>query len=362
MLKVAINFLFLQAMSFVTALRIPQSHEPHNPPRPHFLDEMIKQDVIREGRKVCVRGTDVGGHSRNTWFTPSDTEHPPATYIPGTTFWWNEWQALGHAPYVISFLGVAHATRVDRVVMQRVVKEDLQKSWESWFSGFFQCVQEAAQSNFTVYLRYATDISHWHPHLQTNVDLTVSPTMCFEHIFQPPYQIGKKWSSTDIRKSFNPEIRNRFLTAVHQHTNAEAQPNGVMVSLRPNGREMSNAMELVAALNGSLKGEPVRFWSQSYDTSFAEQVKLVAESRVLIATHGAFETNLMWLDPGSLFIELRGQYMSEDDEAAQNFEAIADSFGVRLHVVKIQDLRSHRQQHYKLDNDEIGQIIQIANK
>ena len=56
----------------------------------------------------------------------------------------------------------------------------------------------------------------------------------------------------------------------------------------------------MAALNVSLEGEPLRIWKQSYDTPFVEQVKLLAESRVVIATHGAFEFNLIWMQPGNV--------------------------------------------------------------
>eukprot|EP00747_Dinoflagellata_sp_TGD_P119090 gnl/TRDRNA2_/TRDRNA2_172945_c0_seq4.p1 gnl/TRDRNA2_/TRDRNA2_172945_c0~~gnl/TRDRNA2_/TRDRNA2_172945_c0_seq4.p1 ORF type:complete len:318 (-),score=-7.22 gnl/TRDRNA2_/TRDRNA2_172945_c0_seq4:14-937(-) len=289
--------------------------------------------------------------------------HPPANYIPGTTFWWNEIPVIGHVPLVVpSFLGVAHATLLDRVVWERVVPRDSTKCWESWLSGFFQSVQGSSQSNFSVYLRYRQDPKVWHPYLRTGVDLTVSPTMCFDHVFQPPYQIGEKWRPDTLRKSFTPEIRHRFLTVVHQQTRAQTNPHGVLVSLRDKSRNISNAMELVGALNSSLKGEPVRVWWQSYGTSFAEQVKLIAGSRVVIAVHGAFETNIMWLDPRGLWVELRGRYMQTTRrEAAEMYEALADSFGVHLHAVTVNDFREHRQHDFQLHKSEIDQIVQIAS-
>eukprot|EP00747_Dinoflagellata_sp_TGD_P119089 gnl/TRDRNA2_/TRDRNA2_172945_c0_seq3.p1 gnl/TRDRNA2_/TRDRNA2_172945_c0~~gnl/TRDRNA2_/TRDRNA2_172945_c0_seq3.p1 ORF type:complete len:372 (-),score=-1.44 gnl/TRDRNA2_/TRDRNA2_172945_c0_seq3:14-1129(-) len=347
---------FILSVSVVQALRI-QTHEP----KP--LDEMIKDQVIREGRKVCIARHDVGRIPRNTWFTPNDTMHPPANYIPGTTFWWNEIPVIGHVPLVVpSFLGVAHATHVDRVVWQRNFPWFLKLTWKSWFSGFFQSVQESSRSNFTVYLPYQ---NAWHPYLHTDKDLTISPTMCFDHVFQPPYQIGEKWRPDTLRKSFTPEIRHRFLTVVHQQTRAQTNPHGVLVSLRDKSRNISNAMELVGALNSSLKGEPVRVWWQSDHTSFAEQVKLVAGSRIVIAVHGAFETNIMWLDPRGLWVELRGMYMKLGTDglkkAAENYEALADSFGVHLQVVPVDDLRAHRQHGFQLHKSEIDQIVQIAS-
>eukprot|EP00747_Dinoflagellata_sp_TGD_P119087 gnl/TRDRNA2_/TRDRNA2_172945_c0_seq1.p1 gnl/TRDRNA2_/TRDRNA2_172945_c0~~gnl/TRDRNA2_/TRDRNA2_172945_c0_seq1.p1 ORF type:complete len:376 (-),score=-0.98 gnl/TRDRNA2_/TRDRNA2_172945_c0_seq1:14-1141(-) len=351
---------FILSVSVVQALRI-QTHEP----KP--LDEMIKDQVIREGRKVCITKINGPRPYRNTWFTPNDTKHPPANYIPGTTFWWNEIPVIGHVPLVVpSFLGVAHATLLDRVVWERVVPRDSTKCWESWLSGFFQSVQGSSQSNFSVYLRYRQDPKVWHPYLRTGVDLTVSPTMCFDHVFQPPYEIvGEKWRPDTIRKSFTPEVRHRFLTVVHQQTKAETNPHGVLVSLRNKSRNISNAMELVGALNSSLKGEPVRVWWQSDHTSFAEQVKLVAGSRIVIAVHGAFETNIMWLDPRGLWVELRGMYMKLGTDglkkAAENYEALADSFGVHLQVVPVDDLRAHRQHGFQLHKSEIDQIVQIAS-
>ena len=47
--------------------------------------------------------------------------------------------------------------------------------------------------------------------------------------------------------------------------------------------------------------------NRSHISSFEDQVRLAANSHILIAEHGAFQTNLMFLRSKGLLIDLRGK-------------------------------------------------------
>jgi hypothetical protein len=54
------------------------------------------------------------------------------------------------------------------------------------------------------------------------------------------------------------------------------------------------------------------------------QIEWVAEAQIVIAEHGAFQSNIMYMRKGSLFIELRGNYNHGE---FINFERLARMFG-----------------------------------
>ena len=87
--------------------------------------------------------------------------------------------------------------------------------------------------------------------------------------------------------------------------------------------------------------------------SYEEQVSLVATSRVVITEHGAFDTNLIFMHPGCLFIEMRGAYHVD---SYNDFENLANLFRVYHLSFVAADLRSHTQSEYVLSPDDMKNI------
>jgi len=60
--------------------------------------------------------------------------------LNGTTFWINEFMALGHVPYDLGLLEVLRLSPVDRIVLERAPCDhptlcSIKNPWDSWFDG-----------------------------------------------------------------------------------------------------------------------------------------------------------------------------------------------------------------------------------
>lgn len=86
-------------------------------------------------------------------------------------------------------------------------------------------------------------------------------------------------------------------------------------------------------------------------------VVLSLGSQVVIAEHGAFQSNIMYMRRGSLFIELRGQYGHVDFAV---FENIARMFGVFYEHIVTENLVAHRQREFNISYSEMQNIVEIV--
>lgn len=106
-------------------------------------------------------------------------------------------------------------------------------------------------------------------------------------------------------------------------------------------RHIANAVEVSQWLSAKLPSSKYYFRvvNTSNDTRlYTDQIQLVAEAQVIIAEHGAFQSNIVYLRNGSLLVDLRGAYPHKE---YQNFQNLARMFGVFCQPVQTSGLTSH---------------------
>jgi capsular polysaccharide biosynthesis protein len=84
--------------------------------------------------------------------------------------------------------------------------------------------------------------------------------------------------------------------------------------------------------------------------TFDDQVRLVAESTIVIAEHGGFHTNVMFMRPKSLLIDLRGPYKLDE---ARDFEALAYVSRVYYAHVIAQGIVNHDEKAFTMTQSEM---------
>jgi hypothetical protein len=91
--------------------------------------------------------------------------------------------------------------------------------------------------------------------------------------------------------------------------------------------------------------------------TFESHVKLCAEAHVIIAEHGAFHTNLIFMRQDSLLVDLRGNY---NNPATVTFENIAEMFGIFYRYVVTTDMKQHNQDSFVITSDEIQAVCNLV--
>ena len=131
-------------------------------------------------------------------------------------------------------------------------------------------------------------------------------------------------------------------------------------------RHMSNEEYLIQLLNRTLEGNTGdrmltvrRFNSGSVQLTHSDQVMVSATSDILVATHGAFETNVMYMPEGALLLEIRGED-GQFEREGDNFRGLAHTYMVHYRSVRARGLLSLRQKKYDLKRGEMQEIADIA--
>jgi hypothetical protein len=142
-------------------------------------------------------------------------------------------------------------------------------------------------------------------------------------------------------------------TSVHQLSNSTTK--GVQCELGGSSPSTSTTTPTSSAPVVSVCGIYIQLHDTSKPKGFQEQIELAANSDIIIATHGAFESNVIYMRPGSLFIELRGHQGNYESEGPA-FGILARNFLVHHRHVLIDNLREDRQPTYTLSDVELGQV------
>jgi Glycosyltransferase 61 len=125
-------------------------------------------------------------------------------------------------------------------------------------------------------------------------------------------------------------------------------------------RHMTNVELLISTLEKALTGPKFVFRhinSSNFSVRFEEQIQWVARSHIVISEHGAFQSNMIYMRRGSLFIEMRGPYGHGE---FRNFELIAAMFGIYYNHVYTNDLATHRHTEFTIKEDECQKVAEIA--
>ena len=305
-------------------------------------------------------------------------------------------------------------------------------SWDTWYHDYFRAAAElGAPRALPVYLRFKNDTSRWYPlvfHTRGGGSgsgggsgggrgggrggssaASLRPlsnrksNLCFEHVV---LQSHHDWPSPEAAAMFVREayaiagvsptdgntlhdapfvccIRystlfvDLLLSRPYRFEAALSSGSGdVLLSLRTHDREMddSSARDLAKRIEQKSGGLVLRrFLQAGPDTSFINQVRAVATAGVVVSTHGAFMTNIMWLAPPERgtapprrYVELRGDYMYTNPRRYKTaniyFRLLAETFRVDLQQVCVANLTSHRQLRYRLSEEEIGAVVDLARR
>jgi hypothetical protein len=92
--------------------------------------------------------------------------------------------------------------------------------------------------------------------------------------------------------------------------------------------------------------------------SFLTQVGVMKESSIVISTHGAFETNLIYMNENSLYLELKGitdGWVIESD----NYKHLSKIFLVHHQIIGVQNLQEHKQPKYNISKSEMYDLRDV---
>jgi hypothetical protein len=81
---------------------------------------------------------------------------------------------------------------------------------------------------------------------------------------------------------------------------------------------------------------------------------MVANAQVVISEHGAFQSNIMYMRKGSIFVELRGNY-SHGEFA--NFEHLARIFGVVT-----ENLDWHKSKGFNISVSKVTEMVSLVHR
>ena len=336
------------------------------------------------------------------WF-PMSSRFKRATLIKGTTYWINDYMAVGHAMYDTQLLSVLTMSdlHVDRIILQRAPcatfdlcnKNGGTSVYDSFFKGYYgtllgvaDSISESGTSPVNIYIRFRREELYWKAMpirfaQARNSNTTyapdrvppirVQPVLCFEKVLHRTTNKGFFYSISMpmVRKfkQFASKLANDTLSGRTPCMRERSRKLCVTVVGRGanHARHMSNEGELLGFLNYTLynKVGDMALEVEYYDSGKAsvnhfEQVMVSAESDIVITTHGAFEANVIYMPDDALLLEIRGEEEQYEREG-NNFRGLAHTHAVHYRSVKARNLMRIKQPSYSLEKREMQEIADI---
>lgn len=354
------------------------------------IDYLVSQNIIERMEWGCLRNCHQPHDSKNKWF-PLEKEseewkenaEKDEKFLRGTTFWVNEHMSVGHAMYDISIIQVLQSTKVDRIVLQRApcMNVDLCAgigTFDSFYKGFYMAMIDAFQPGIPVYIRWTWQEKTWKPIYVGSSDpdgytdpapelrlpdLKVSNEKCFERVirkntqchtcFYPSLSVSavvkfKEVAYSTVRKV--PALTHHFsannpITILHTYRGPKASRHMLNFNLM---------QTMLLEAFPTPKYNFITITSSDDRRSFHEQIQMVAEAQVVIAEHGAFQSNVMYMRNASLMVSLDGPYGHGE---FANFRNLAQMFGVFYKPVLTRGLELHRNKEFNISMSEIQEVI-----
>ena len=130
----------------------------------NILENMTRIGITEFRENYCLSNTQASLHSTNHWIKGSTKWE----YLNGTTYWLNEFMAVGHVMYDIGILELLSSNSIERIVLQRApcATHDLclgVGTWASFFEGFYKVAVSLSDSNVPIFVRFSKDDLYWHP-------------------------------------------------------------------------------------------------------------------------------------------------------------------------------------------------------
>ena len=282
--------------------------------------------------------------------------------------------------YDIQLLELLSIGAIDRVVLQRApcVTKDLcsgRGTFHSFYRGYFQTAfSQSLLKRVSLFMRFNGSESYWTSILENENNLIIYPfqripvrsVTCFETVIIRKCTKCFK-SSISSRTVIRFKSKAYSLAGLDEHSVESVKHTikwgnfSVLIFHRGlHYRDMNNPAKLrLFLLNHFHTNISVRVHYFDPQSATPEgQIRLVATSDVIIATHGAFESNIIYMKNNALFIELLGVYDASRQESI-NYENLASLFRVNHRQVRVQSLKAHRQLGYVLDSQSFTIIANI---
>ena len=358
-------------------------------------DNLLGIHCILEHNNSCLTGTLRPNNNRNAVWANNDKL--PA--INGTTYWINDWLHIGHVHYDIVLMQALHKTKIDRIVMQRPMCHKANAvslcqgigSFVGWYAGYLNSILEAANvSHVPIYMRRWKD-DPWLPvYLSSKMlastagssfvlpsnqshsasaSLAVKDLTCFERVLRRNYHFDKTKQNGAVPCSSSQAVQ-RFKTAAYQPfkipyglPESNAAPI-ILFSYRSQpaaNRIVTNQAEFVNYLQRAFPAPKFDFRllnSSIPDLTFEVQLRAVATAHVVITTHGAFEVNMIFMQEGSLLIELFGDMYHAPTHI---FHRMALVFGLYYGRVHVADFKSMYQPVFNISLSEMDLVAAMVN-
>ena len=395
LLVVFVLFVSVQANRWYTNMLQSEPEVPENA-TVELLVERKKLEALEWG---CLFNTDKPGHSKNKWHA-IDTNKSEALKDPnffrGTTFWINEYMSVGHMMYDIALLQTLQTIKIDRIILQRAACISPNQClgvgmFDSFFKGLYTAMIDAYHEEIPLFLRWAWQSRDMKPlYLSSKVidnEITVplerrhpsfhlKSITCMERVIRNPMRctscFHNSLSSSAVIKF--KQVAYNLIKAENIHETKYTSPlihyfkkdAPIAVTLAHRGvtasRHIANLPYLISQLQQSFLAPEYVF--NVFDTTnmtrgYAEQLNIVAQSQVIIAEHGAFQSNIIYMRNGSLLIDLMGNYTNGEN---RNFENLARMFGVYYAGVLTEQLSDHKNIEFNITSNDCINIINTVKQ
>ena len=360
-----------------------------SPPPEHAesIKEMTTRGAIDEFEYACFTNAADYAHNTNAvkdaHFNITHVRMDSA-FLPGTTYWINDYLHVGHVFYDIEIIAAFQATKFDRIVMQRAACHGTLcvglGSVDSFYKGYFTSLLLAAgQLDVPIYIRFQGKTRNVIPlHFAANASSDYyNSTMMSTSWGRPILLQHKMYFERVIRRSnlqygaiaaVNAASVQKFKAAAYSLIEAKPPlttyfrkeaPLVILFAYRGSKatRQVENMGEFTHELNTQFPAPQYELrllnTSDPY-LNFQTQLQAVAEAHVVLANHGAFEGNMIYMRNHSLLVELFGNYGNNE---IHSFQRLAVMFGLHYARVHSASLVDHLAPTFNLSREDIGEIV-----
>ena len=330
--------------------------------------------LFEEKSHYCLIDTSHPTHNENFWLRRG----PKSAYsLKGTTYWINEFMSVGHVYLDIGLIQLLRTVRIDNIVLQRApcATADLCQgigTYKSFFQYFYHVAIKAANSSAAVYVRFEKDEKEWKPLIKGDPEdrelspIPVNRITCFDKVYrtmlrgcspdsvsaagarefkQTAYKLHQPFPLPLMRPP--PSLRQQIVTFMYRGQNYT--------------RSLQNYPLLIDSLKSTIASEfpnsdiAVKIVDLSQESSIKNQISTVAEADVIISTHGAVESNMVYARDHTLWIELRGTSELYHTEG-RNYAVLASLFSLRYEHIVMNMLDLPKQPSYTITTREVEMI------
>eukprot|EP01038_Epipyxis_sp_PR26KG_P014856 gene14856-19967_t len=361
------------------------SHFPM--PNNASMKYMVENNVIQELEWGCLTNTDAPKHSVNGWYSVGNNiSNYPDGYLSGTTFWVNEHMAVGHSMYDIVLLQAAKITKIDRLVLQRAPCATVHLcegvgTFDSFYKGLYISIMDAYQPHIPIFVRWSWQEKNMKPIYigseapddyvypnTTHPNIVLGKKMCFERLLRRNVRCHGCFYpslSFEVIHKFKHVAYKLASTKTEILTHHFVKNAPIVISFVHRGLSASRHMNNVPTMTALLQKEFIekqhnnKFILHVIDSTnatrgYAEQIRIVARSNIVISEHGAFQANMIYMRNGSLLVDMRGPYPHGE---FHNFANLARMFGVFCAPVTTKGLISHAHDEFEISTSEVEEII-----